>query len=682
MANCLFPAANPTKNHMTTRRELANCIRALSMDAVERAKSGHPGAPMGMADIAQVLWSDFMKYNPADPHWVDRDRFVLSNGHASMLLYSVLYLTGYPLPLDQIKSFRQLGSVCAGHPEYELSIGIETTTGPLGQGLGMSVGMALAEKMLAAQFNRPGFNIVDHYTYVFAGDGCMMEGVSHEACSLAGTLGLGKLIAFYDDNGISIDGKVDGWFRDDTAKRFEAYHWHVVPNVDGYNPQAIAAAIKAAQAETSRPSLIMCKTIIGYGAPHKQGTKSAHGEALGPEEVAAARKQLNWPYEPFVIPDELKAQWDHRKQGEAAQKAWADLFARYRAQFPDLAREFERRTHAELPSSWGESASKVVEALGAQSKPQATRQSSQAVLDLLAPGLPEFFGGSADLTPSNNTQFKGAVTVTPEDFKGNYMHYGVREFGMTAALNGVTLHRGFVQYGGTFLVFSDYARNAVRLACLMSLQSILVYTHDSIGLGEDGPTHQPIEHLTSLRAIPHMTLWRPCDGVETAVAWVRAIEHKGPSLLVFTRQALPQQQRTPQQKSDCARGGYVLIDCQGSPKCVVIATGSEVGISAEAVKAANAEGLRVRLVSMPCTQIFDAQDAAYRESVLPKAVRARLAVEAGATLGWWKYVGSEGRVLGIDRFGASGKAADLFPHFGFTADNVGRQIRELIKPQN
>jgi transketolase len=666
---------------MTTRRELANCIRALAMDAVQRANSGHPGAPMGMADIAQVLWGDFLKHNPGHPEWVDRDRFVLSNGHASMLLYSLVYLTGYPLGLDEIKNFRQLGSRCAGHPEYELKVGIETTTGPLGQGLATAVGMALAQKMLAAQFNKPGFNIVDHYTYVFAGDGCMMEGISHEACSMAGTFGLGKLIVFYDDNGISIDGKVDGWFRDDTAKRFQGYHWHVIPNVDGYNHDAIAAAIKSAQAEDSRPSLIICKTIIGYGAPTKQGTKSAHGEALGADEVARARKELNWPYEPFVIPDELKAQWDHHEQGAAAEQAWNDLFARYQKEFPDLAREFERRTARELPRNWGENRTQVVEALGTQSKPQATRQSSQAVLDFLAPGLPEFFGGSADLTPSNNTQFKNAVTVTPENFAGNYMHYGVREFGMTAALSGVALHSGFVPYGGTFLVFSDYARNAVRLACLMGVHSILVYTHDSIGLGEDGPTHQPIEHLTSLRAIPHMTLWRPCDGVETAVAWISAIEHKGPSLLVLTRQALPQQQRTPQQKSDAARGGYVLIQCEGTPQCVVIATGSEVGICAEAVKAATADGLRVRLVSMPCTEIFDAQDEAYRESVLPKAVRARLAVEAGATLGWWKYVGSDGRVLGIDRFGASGKAADLFPHFGFTADNVARQIRELIKPQ-
>jgi transketolase len=664
---------------MTTRRELANCIRALAMDAVQRANSGHPGAPMGMADIAQVLWGDFLKYNPGNPEWVDRDRFVLSNGHASMLLYSLLYLTGYPLKLEEIKAFRQLGSRCAGHPEYEPAVGIETTTGPLGQGLATAVGMALAQKMLAVQFNQPGLNIVDHYTYVFAGDGCMMEGISHEACSLAGTLGLGKLIVFYDDNGISIDGKVEGWFRDDTAKRFEAYHWHVVPHVDGYDPEALTAAIKSAQAETERPSLIICKTIIGYGAPTKQGTKSVHGEALGEEEVARARKTLDWPYEPFVIPDELKAQWDHHKKGEAAENAWKELFARYRQQHPELAREFERRTSRELPKNWAELAAKALEALGTQSKAQATRQSSQAVLDLLAPGLPEFFGGSADLTPSNNTQFKGAVTITPESFGGNYMHYGVREFGMTAALNGVALHEGFIAYGGTFLMFSDYARNAVRLACLMGSHTILVYTHDSIGLGEDGPTHQPIEHLTSLRAIPHMTLWRPCDGVETAVAWVSAIEHRGPSLVVLTRQALPQQQRTPQQKSDAARGGYVLIDCDGVPQCIVIATGSEVGISADAVKAANAAGLRVRLVSMPCTQVFDAQDGAYRESVLPKAVTARLAVEAAATLGWWKYVGFGGRVLGVDRFGASGKAADLFPHFGFTADNVGRHIRELIR---
>ncbi len=665
---------------MTTRRELANCIRALSMDAVEYAKSGHPGAPMGMADIAQVLWADYLKYNPSHPEWVDRDRFVLSNGHASMLLYSLLYLTGYPLGLEELKSFRQLGSRCAGHPEHEIGLGIETTTGPLGQGLAMAVGMALAEKMLAAQFNQPNFNIVDHYTYVFAGDGCMMEGVSHEACSFAGTMGLGKLIVFYDDNGISIDGKVGGWFRDDTVKRFEGYHWHVIPNVDGYNPEDIAAAIEAARAQSARPTLIVCKTIIGYGAPDKQGTKAAHGEALGPEEIAKARKQLNWPYEPFVIPDVLKAQWDHRQSGEAAEKVWKDLFARYQKEYPELAAEFERRMAGQLPETWRDTASRAVESLGAQSKPQATRQSSQAVLDLLAPGLAELLGGSADLTPSNNTQFKTAITVTPEDFQGNYLHYGVREFGMTAALNGMALHGGFIPYGGTFLTFSDYARNAVRLACLMNTHTILVYTHDSIGLGEDGPTHQPIEHLAALRAMPNMTIWRPCDGVETAVAWVSSIERKGPTVHILTRQALPQQQRTPGQRSDIGRGGYILIEPEGAPQCIVIASGSEVGLAAEAVKAANAEGLQVRLVSMPCTEVFDAQDEAYRESVLPKAVRARVAVEAGATLGWWKYVGLDGRILGIDRFGASGKVQDLFPHFGFTADNVGRLIREAMTP--
>ncbi|MBV9911271.1 MAG: transketolase, partial [Sinobacteraceae bacterium] len=500
---------------MTTRRELANCIRALAMDAVQRANSGHPGAPMGMADIAQVLWGDFLRYNPGNPRWVNRDRFVLSNGHASMLLYSVLYLTGYPLGLEELKNFRQLGSRTAGHPEYEPDIGIECTTGPLGQGLAMSVGMALAQQMLAAQFNRPGYDIVDHYTYVFAGDGCLMEGISHEAASLAGALGLGKLIVFYDDNGISIDGKVEGWFTDDTPGRFRAYHWHVVPGVDGGNPDAIAAAIRESQAEPARPSLICCKTIIGYGAPNKQGTKAVHGEALGADEVAAARKQLQWPYEPFVIPEELRAGWDHRQKGAAAESAWNELFARYRNAHPELAREFERRMAGTLPQSWRDTAAKLLAAAATQSKPQATRQSSQAVLDQLAPALPELFGGSADLTPSNNTQFKGARTITREDKSGNYLHYGVREFGMTAALNGIAVHGGLLAYGGTFLVFSDYARNAIRLACLMGSHTILVYTHDSIGLGEDGPTHQPIEHLTALRAIPHMTLWRPCDGTET-----------------------------------------------------------------------------------------------------------------------------------------------------------------------
>ena len=652
------------------------------MDAVQRANSGHPGMPMGMADIAQVLWGDFLKHNPGNPLWVDRDRFVLSNGHGSMLLYSLLYLTGYPLGLEEIKNFRQFGSRTAGHPEHEPALGIETTTGPLGQGIANAVGMALAEKMLAAQFNRPGLEIVDHHTYVFAGDGCLMEGISHEVCSFAGTHGLGKLIVLYDDNSISIDGKVSGWFSDDTAKRFEAYHWHVVPNVDGNDAEAVLAAIHAARAEKSRPSLICCKTIIGWGAPNKQGTAATHGEALGADEVAATRTALGWPYEPFVVPDELRAAWDHRRQGAAAEAAWRELFGRYRTAHPELAREFERRARGELAQSWKETAAQCLETLLKQTAPQATRQASQAVLNLIGPALTEILGGSADLTPSNNTLFKGARTVSKEDASGNYIHYGVREFGMTALMNGISLHGGFVPYGGTFLVFSDYARNAIRLACLMSVRVVLVYTHDSIGLGEDGPTHQPVEHLTALRAIPNMSLWRPCDAAETAIAWTAGIERHGPTALIFTRQALPQQPRTAAQLANIRRGGYTLIDCSGTPECVVIATGSEVGIAAQAVNALNSSGQRVRLVSMPSTEAFDAQDEAYRESVLPPGVRRRLAVEAGATLFWWRYVGTAGRVLGIDRFGASGKVADLFPHFGFTVDNVTRHISELLKFPN
>jgi len=648
------------------------------MDAVQRANSGHPGMPMGMADIAQALWGDFLKHNPGNPQWVDRDRFVLSNGHGSMLLYSLLHLTGYPLGLEELKNFRQLGSRTAGHPEHEAGLGIETTTGPLGQGLAMAVGMALAEKMLAAQFNRPGLEIVDHHTYVFAGDGCLMEGISHEACSFAGRHGLGKLILFYDDNGISIDGKVDGWFADDTAKRFEAYHWQVIPNVDGHDAEAVLAAIRAARAEESRPTLICCKTIIGWGAPNKQGTAATHGEALGADEVAAARKALNWPYEPFVVPDALKSAWDHRRQGAAAESAWRELFGRYRTAHPELAREFDRRAKGELGQNWKDIAAQTLDTLLKQTAPQATRQSSQAVLNVVGPALPEIFGGSADLTPSNNTMFKGARSITPEDASGNYLHYGVREFGMTAVLNGVSLHGGFIPYGGTFLVFSDYARNAVRLACLMSTRVVLVYTHDSIGLGEDGPTHQPVEHLTSLRAIPNMSLWRPCDAAETAIAWTAGIERKGPTALILSRQPLPQQVRTPQQIADIRRGGYTLIDSSGTPECIVISSGSEIGIAAEVVKKLNAEGRRIRLVSMPNTETFDAQDEPYRHSVLPPTVRARLAVEAGATLSWWRYVGLEGRVIGIDRFGASGKFADVYPHFGFTTDNIARQIGELL----
>ena len=664
---------------MTTRRELANCIRALSMDAVQRANSGHPGMPMGMADIAQVLWCDFLKHDPGNPQWLDRDRFLLSNGHGSMLLYSLLHLTGYPLSLEEIQSFRRLGSHTAGHPEHEPALGIETTTGPLGQGLANAVGLALAERMLAVQFNRPGFSVVDHYTYVFCGDGCLMEGISHEACSLAGTLGLGKLIAFYDDNGISIDGKVKGWFTDDTPKRFEAYGWHVVPRVDGHDADAVAEAIRAARAETTRPSMICCRTIIGWGAPHRQGTQEAHGEALGADEVAATRKAIDWPYEPFVIPAELRSAWDHRSRGAAAESAWRELLTRYRAAHPELARELERRTRGELPSDWTETASQALAAGLAQQTPQATRQSSQATLNVIAPRIPEIFGGSADLTGSNNTKFKAAREFDPKDPVGNYIHYGVREFGMTAVMNGIALHGGFLPYGGTFLVFSDYARNAVRLAALMSTRVVLVYTHDSIGLGEDGPTHQPVEHLTSLRAMPNMCLWRPCDAFETAVAWTAAVERSGPTALVLTRQALPQQARTAEQQSNVRRGGYVLIDCQGTPECLVLATGSEVSIAAQAVNTLNAGGRRVRLVSMPSTEAFDAQDEAYRESVLPRAVRRRLAVEAGATLSWWRYVGSEGRVIGIDRFGASGKGVEVLAHYGFTVERVGREAGELLK---
>jgi transketolase len=635
--------------------------------------------PMGMADIAQALWSDFLKHNPGNPLWFDRDRFVLSNGHGSMLLYSLLYLTGYPLGLEEIKNFRQLGSRTAGHPEHEAALGIETTTGPLGQGLANAVGMALAEKMLAAQFNRPGLELVNHYTYAFAGDGCLMEGISHEACSFAGRHGLGKLIVFYDDNGISIDGKVDGWFADDTAKRFEAYHWHVIPNVDGHDAEAVVAAIRAARAEASRPTLICCKTIIGWGAPNKQGTSATHGEALGAAEVAAARKALDWPYEPFVIPDEVRAAWDHRRQGAAAESSWRELFGRYRTAHPELGREFDRRMRGDLAQNWKDLAAQALETMLKQAAPQATRQSSQAVLNVIGPGLPEIFGGSADLTPSNNTMFKGARTITPEDASGNYLHYGVREFGMTAILNGVALHGGFVPYAGTFLVFSDYARNAVRLACLMSVRIVLVYTHDSIGLGEDGPTHQPVEHLTSLRAIPNMSLWRPCDAAETAIAWAAGIERKGPTALILSRQPLPQQPRTPQQVADIRRGGYTLIDSGGTPECIVIASGSEIGIAAEAVKKLNAAGRRIRLVSMPSTEAFDAQDEAYRHRVLPPSVRARLAVEAGATLSWWRYVGMDGRVIGVDRFGASGKFADVYPHFGFTTDHVAQEVRALLE---
>jgi transketolase len=660
---------------MPTPRELANAIRALSMDAVQLAASGHPGAPMGMADIATVLWRDFLKHDPANPTWFNRDRFVLSNGHASMLLYSVLYLTGYPLGIDEIRHFRQLGSRTPGHPEHDLAIGIETTTGPLGHGLTNAVGMALAERVLAAQFNREGLPIVDHHTYAFAGDGCLMEGISHEACSLAGTLKLGKLIVFYDDNGISIDGKVQGWFTDDTPKRFEAYGWHVVRNVDGQSAEAVTAAIKRARAKKDRPSLICCKTVIAWGSPNKHGTKQAHGEPLGKEEVEATRVALGWTSPPFEIPEDIRAAWDQRVKGAVASKKWLRLFKRYRKVHPELAAEFERRMRGELPANWRDIAAQALAAAAAVNTPQATRASSQLVLNSVGPSLPELLGGSADLTGSVNTLRADSRTLTADDVAGNYLHYGVREFGMTAIMNGFALHGGFIPYGGTFLVFSDYARNAVRLGSLMKQRVIHVYTHDSIGLGEDGPTHQPVEHLASLRAMPGFSLWRPCDALETAVAWTAALERKdGPTALVLTRQALPQQPRTPEQRDAIQRGGYVLIDASGPAECIVIATGSEVSLAAQAVSALNAAGRRVRLVSMPSTERFDAQDAAYRESVLPRAVTHRIAVEAGSTQSWWRYVGAEGRVVGMDQFGASGKAPELFKHFGFTVERIKSEV--------
>jgi transketolase len=655
---------------MPTRRELANAIRALSMDAVQKANSGHPGAPMGMADIAEVLWRDVLKFNPGNPTWVDRDRFVLSNGHASMLLYSVLHLTGYPLSMDEIKNFRQWGSKTPGHPEREVHLGIETTTGPLAQGFANAVGMALAERSLAATFNRPGHTIIDHHTYVFVGDGCMMEGVSHEAASLAGMQQLGKLIAVYDDNGISIDGRVVGWFDDDTARRFEAYGWHVIPHVDGQSSEDVAAALAAARAVSDKPSFICAKTLIGFGAP-KQGTQTMHGEAMGEADIAVARRTLGWSSPPFEIPTDIRAAWDRREKGAAAEREWRTRFTAYRQEFPALAAELERRMAGDLPAGFDELLRAFAGGAQSEGKSLATRQSSQAALNAIGPSLPELLGGSADLTPSNGTWRKDSVTLSPVAPAGNYIHYGVREFGMSAVMSGITAHGGFIPYGGTFLTFSDYARNAVRMACLMRIRVIFVYTHDSIGLGEDGPTHQPIEHLASLRVIPHIDLWRPCDAVETAVAWGVALDNRdGPTLLVLTRQACVHQAREPNQLANITRGGYVLIESSGAPEAIVIATGSEVGIAAEAVRGMNAKGRKIRLVSMPSTNRYDAQDAAYKESVLPAAVTRRVAVEAGVRTDWWRYVGLKGQVVGIDHFGASAPAKVLFPQFGFTAEKV------------
>jgi transketolase len=640
------------------------------MDAVQKANSGHPGAPMGMADIAEVLWRDVLKFNPGNPTWMDRDRFVLSNGHASMLLYSVLNLTGYPLSMEEIKNFRQFGSKTPGHPEREVHLGIETTTGPLGQGFANAVGMALAERSLAATFNRPGHTIIDHHTYVFVGDGCMMEGISHEAASLAGMQQLGKLIAVYDDNGISIDGKVVGWFDDDTARRFEAYGWHVIPHVDGQSSENVAAALAAARAVTDKPSFICAKTLIGFGAP-KEGTQTMHGEAMGDADIAVARRTLGWSSPPFEIPADIRAAWDRREKGAAAEREWRTRFTAYRQEFPALAAELERRMAGDLPAGFDDLLRAFAGGAQSEGKSLATRQSSQAALNAIGPSLPELLGGSADLTPSNGTWRKDSVTLNPLAPAGNYIHYGVREFGMSAVMNGIAAHGGLIPYGGTFLTFSDYARNAVRMACLMRIRVIFVYTHDSIGLGEDGPTHQPIEHLASLRVIPHMELWRPCDAVETAAAWGVALDNRdGPTLLVLTRQACTHQARESGQVANITRGGYVLIESSGTPEAIVIATGSEVGIAAEAVRSMNAKGRKVRLVSMPSTNRFDAQDEAYKESVLPAAVTRRVAVEAGVRADWWRYVGLKGQVVGIDHFGASAPAKVLFPQFGFTAEKV------------
>ena len=661
---------------MSSRRELANAIRALSMDAVQKAKSGHPGAPMGMADIAEVLWNDHLKHNPANPDWFDRDRFVLSNGHASMLLYSLLHLTGYDLSLDEVKNFRQLGSKTPGHPESADTPGVETTTGPLGQGISNAVGMALAEKTLAAQFNRDGHEIVDHYTYTFLGDGCMMEGVSHETCALAGTLGLGKLIAIWDDNGISIDGETKGWFGDDTPKRFEAYNWHVIRDVDGHDSDAINAAIIDAKSVGDKPSLICCKTTIGFGSPNMAGDHNCHGAPLGDEEIALTRQQLGWGHEPFVIPDEIYGAWNAKEQGESAESAWDQKFGAYKEAYPDLAAEFSRRMSGELPVNWETEAAKFVAEVSAKAESPATRKASQLALNGYGPLLPELFGGSADLTPSNLTAWSGSRSLNDEGGEdGNYLSYGVREFGMTAMMNGIALHGGFIPYGGTFLVFSEYARNALRMAALMKKRVIAVFTHDSIGLGEDGPTHQPIEQTSTLRLMPNMTVWRPCDAVETAVAWKAAIDKRnGPTSLILSRQGLPHQNRNEQQISDIARGGYTLVDCEGIPEAIIIANGSEVAL---AVQAAAESDKRVRVVSMPCTEAFDAQDAGYRESVLPGGVTARVAVEAGVSNFWYQYVGLNGKVIGIDRFGESAPADQLFEAFGFTVQNLVKAVAEV-----
>ena len=663
---------------MASRRDLANAVRALSMDAVQRANSGHPGAPMGMADIAEVLWNDFLKHNPADPNWSNRDRFVLSNGHGSMLLYSLLHLSGYDLTIDDLKNFRQLHSKTPGHPEYGYAPGVETTTGPLGQGIANAIGMALAEKVLAAQFNRPGYSIVDHQTYTFLGDGCLMEGISHEVCSLAGTLGLGKLIAFYDDNGISIDGEVEGWFSDDTPARFEAYGWHVIPKIDGHDSKAIKAAIQAAKDEPNKPTLICCKTIIGFGSPNKQGKEDCHGAALGNDEVALTRESLGWHHAPFEIPGDIANQWDAKAKGHEAQSQWANSFAGYQVTFPDLAREFERRMSGRLPDNFESMADAYIAECQEQMEKVASRKASQNCLNAYGPLLPELLGGSADLAGSNLTIWSGSRDISNDNCDGNYIYYGVREFGMSAMMNGIALHGGFINYGATFLMFMEYARNAVRMAAIMKQQSIFVYTHDSIGLGEDGPTHQPVEQLSALRSTPNLNTWRPCDTVESAVAWKSAIQYQtGPSALVFSRQSLVAMPRTQQQVSDIARGGYVLKDFE-NPVAIIIATGSEMELAMSAADVLADQNIGVRVVSMPCAEVFSKQSAKYQESVLPSGVRARIAVEALHADYWHKFVGLDGLVVGMHTFGESAPGGELMKEFGFTVDNVVNSVKRVI----
>ena len=664
---------------MSARQTLANAIRVLSMDAVQKAKSGHPGAPMGMADIAEVLWNDFLSHNPQNPDWVNRDRFVLSNGHGSMLIYSLLHLTGYDLPMSELSQFRQLHSKTPGHPEYGYAPGVETTTGPLGAGISNAVGMAIAEKTLAAQFNRDGHDIVDHFTYCFLGDGCLMEGISHEACSLAGTLKLGKLVAFWDDNGISIDGHVEGWFTDDTPARFESYGWHVIADVDGHDATAISDAIAAAKEITDKPTLICCKTTIGFGSPNKSGTHDCHGAPLGEDEIAAAREFLNWPHAPFDIPDDVYQGWDAKDTGAQAESKWNDEFSAYAAAYPELAAEFKRRVvDGELPVGFDEKANAFIQKCQADSASVASRKASQNTIEEFAAILPELMGGSADLAGSNLTLWSNSRGLQ-DHADGNYIYYGVREFGMSGIMNGIALHGGFINYGATFLMFMQYAQNAVRMAALMGIQSVFVYTHDSIGQGEDGPTHQPIEHLATLRTTPNMSLWRPCDAVETAVAWKSAVERRdGPTSLVFSRQGLPAQSRTSEQVSLIARGGYVLVDTDGSPDVILIATGSEVGLAVDSAKALAEKGVNARVVSMPSTSTFDAQDASYRESVLPSSVAARVAIEAAHTDSWYKYVGFDGRIVGMTTFGESAPGGDLMKHFGFTVENVISAVEDCL----